>query len=82
MDLPPGRLEVIASDGRSWVQEGLNVPGSPENPMSWADVRAKFRECASACAMAIGAERIARAENLGQGLDALTDATELIRCLA
>lgn len=82
MDLPPGRLEVITSDGRTFTQEGRDVPGSPENPMTWDDVRAKFRECASVCATGLEAERIARAEEMGQGLDGLADACDLIRCLA
>lgn len=82
MDLPPGRLEVVATDGRRWLQEGLNVPGSPENPMQWDDVCAKFRECAAAGATPLTEGAIARAQDLARGLEHSADATELIRCLA
>jgi 2-methylcitrate dehydratase PrpD len=82
MELPPGRLEVIASNGRNWLVEGRNVPGSPENPMSWDDVCAKFCECTSVCAMDLGEIKVARAVDMGHRLDSLVDATDLIRCLA
>lgn len=82
MVLPPGRLEVIASDGRRWLQEGLNVPGSPGNPMERDNLCAKFRECASECATELGEDNIARAQELAQGLEQSADATELIRLLA
>ena len=81
MNLPPGRLEVTATDGRRWLQEGLDVPGSVENPMGWSDLRTKFQECASACVSPLAPGTIIRAADLAMGLEGLADATELIRCL-
>ena len=48
LELPPGRVEIVAKDGRSWVKTGTGVPGNADNPMGWDDVCAKFRECAGA----------------------------------
>lgn len=80
-DLPPGRVEIIAQDGRHWTEEGRNAPGSPENPMGWDDLSEKFRECAAVAARPLAADRIARAEALAMDLETCADATELIRVI-
>jgi 2-methylcitrate dehydratase PrpD len=60
----------------------VKVPGNADNPMSWDEIRAKFRECASASAMPLPEARVIEAERLAARLEELPDATELIRCLA
>lgn len=82
LELPPGRVEIVAYDGRRWLEEGRNVPGNAENPMSWADICVKFRECGSVAATPLPDTVQARAEDLAWRLEELPDATELIRCLA
>lgn len=81
MELPSGRVEIVAKDGQSWAMEGLNVPGSPENPMGWDDIAAKFRECASLSATPIAADKVEHAIELARSLDEHPDATALIRSL-
>ena len=82
MELPLGRVEIIARDGRSWTKEGRGVPGNTDNPMTWDDIGAKFRECAAASVTPVDEERVARALELARAMDDLPDATELIRALA
>ena len=82
MELPAGRVEIFAHDGRSWVREGRCVPGNADNPMTWDDVGAKFQECAAESVRAISIDRIIRAMQLAQDLDHAADATEIMRMLS
>jgi 2-methylcitrate dehydratase PrpD len=81
-EMPPGRVEIHMKDARSWIKEGRDVPGSPDNPMSWADISAKFRECASVAARPLSNAQLDHAENLARSLEQLADGTEIIRSLA
>jgi 2-methylcitrate dehydratase PrpD len=81
-DLPPGRVEILAADGRHWLREGRGVPGNFDNLMGWDDIRAKFRECAAAAPNPLSPERLDLAERYARELENLADATVLIRCLA
>ena len=82
LELPPGRVEILARDGRRWVEEGRNVPGNADNPMDWADICAKFRECASVAIAPIADANLAMVEDLASRLEDLPDATELARALS
>ncbi|MFT2215070.1 MmgE/PrpD family protein [Rhizobium giardinii] len=82
MDLPSGRVEIVAKDGREWVIDGHLVPGNADNPMSWDDVCNKFRECCYVGAIPVLASAIMRAQALANDLEKVADATELVRCLA
>jgi 2-methylcitrate dehydratase PrpD len=82
MELPLGRVEIVARDGRSWIQDGRGVPGNADNPMTWDDIGAKFTECASVSINSIPGEGIARALDLACMLEDVPDATELVRALA
>jgi 2-methylcitrate dehydratase PrpD len=82
LELPPGRVEIVARDGRRWLEEGRNVPGNADNPMSWTDLCAKFRECGSVAVTPVPNNVLARAEDLARRLETLDDATELIRMLS
>lgn len=81
-EMPPGRVEIVSRDGRSWLREGRQVPGNGDNPMSWADICDKFKECASMAATPLSGEKVARALDLAGRLESLPDATELARALA
>ena len=82
LDLPPGRVEIVAMDGRRWMREGQRVPGNADNPMSWDDLGAKFAECASVSVNPPSADTVARVQEMARGLEHLPDATALIRALA
>jgi 2-methylcitrate dehydratase PrpD len=82
LELPPGRVEIVARDGRRWLEEGQNVPGNSDNPMSWTDICVKFRECGSVAVTPVPNDVLARAEDLARELETLSDATELIKILS
>ena len=81
LDLPLGRVEITTYDGRHWLREGRMVPGNADNPLTWDQLRGKFRECAAVSAQPPAADKLAQAENMAQYLETLDDATELIRLL-
>jgi len=82
LELPPGRVEVVAADGRHWLREGQAVPGNADNPLGWDDLCGKFAECASVAIAPVAAGSVARAQELARDLESATDATDLIRLLA
>ena len=43
----PCDLEILARDGRRLTHHASHTPGTPENPMSMGDLKAKFSDCAS-----------------------------------
>ena len=81
LDLPPGRVEVRTHDGRHWIMEGHNVPGNAGNPMTWPDIHAKFRQCASVAARPVSEETLSDILSHAGSLEALPDATVLLRDL-
>jgi 2-methylcitrate dehydratase PrpD len=82
LELPPGRVEIVTRDGRRWLEEGRKVPGNADNPMSWEDVCAKFRECSSVAVEHVAESDAVEAIGLAERLENLPDATRLIRCLS
>ncbi|RUX48991.1 MmgE/PrpD family protein [Mesorhizobium sp. M4A.F.Ca.ET.050.02.1.1] len=82
LDLPLGRVEIVGQDERSWIREGTSVPGNSDNPLSWDDICAKFRECASVSIAPLAAANVLRSQSLARSLEDLPDATELIRAAA
>ncbi|OYU19818.1 MAG: MmgE/PrpD family protein [Rhodobacteraceae bacterium PARR1] len=81
LELPPGRVEIRAKDGRNWLLEGHGVPGNADNPMSWDDLAAKFRECAAVSVNPVSPSGVERAVALARILETRSDATDLIRSL-
>jgi 2-methylcitrate dehydratase PrpD len=77
-----GRVEFVTRDGRVLPMVGDDFPGSPASPLTWDDLAAKFRDCATVAASPISAERIERAQAMARSLETLDDAADLIRVLA
>jgi 2-methylcitrate dehydratase PrpD len=80
--LPKGRLDIVTRDGRTLSLVGDNVPGDVECPMSWEYLEEKFREAAALAAVAPSAEAIRKAQQMVRHLEALDDASEVLRVLA
>jgi 2-methylcitrate dehydratase PrpD len=80
--LPKGRLDIVTRDGRTLSRVGDNVPGDVECPMSWEYLYDKFRDSAALAAAAPSAEGIRKAQEMVRHLEALDDATEVLRVLA
>jgi 2-methylcitrate dehydratase PrpD len=79
--IPDGRMEIITRDGRSFERVGDNVPGSPEAPMSWDAIFAKFRDCASVSAVPVTVENVEKVIALVRDLERLDDATAFLQAV-
>ena len=81
LKIPSGRMEIITRDGRKLERVGDKVPGSPEAPMTWDAIVAKFRDCASVAATPIAPDRIERAQEMARNLESLEDVSLLLKDL-
>lgn len=79
LELPPGRVEILTRDGRKLEKVGTEIPGSPENPMSWDDIFRKFDDCAAAAVNPLSMDKVERAHDLAINMETVSDATELLR---
>ena len=81
LELPPGRVEIVTSDGRTFQRTGNDVPGSATAPMSWEDISSKFDDCASVANAPRLPGDLAAVRDMARRLEQLDDATELLRLL-
>jgi 2-methylcitrate dehydratase PrpD len=72
-------ITVRRADGRAASLESTSPSGSPEQPLSDAQLQAKFRDCAAHAAQLIPQEIVEQAIQLIDDLDASPDATALVR---
>ncbi|RNM12165.1 MmgE/PrpD family protein [Nocardioides pocheonensis] len=80
--LPDGRIEITLVDGRQLIQGGEGVPGSPQHPLSWADLRQKFGECASVAATPLDDAQVDDLFDRVTRLEELHEAVELTSTVA
>jgi 2-methylcitrate dehydratase PrpD len=73
------QITVRRTDGRAASLETTGPSGSPEKPLSDAQLQAKFRDCAAHAARPISAAVVEQAIRLILHLDDTADATELMR---
>jgi 2-methylcitrate dehydratase PrpD len=75
----PGITTVKTNDGREFTETVYYPTGDPENALSPADLKTKFRTLAGGV---VRERRLDEIERLAAGLDALDDCAALGRCLA
>jgi len=80
-ELPLGRVEITTKNGRKLDLVGQNVPGSREAPMTWEHIGRKFAECASLAVVAPNTGQIEQVQRMARHLEAVGDATELLRVI-
>ena len=73
-----GSVEVGTADGRSRIKEATTPSGSPDKPLTDAQLEAKFRDCATHAATNISKGEVGRALEFINGLDKEEDAAKLI----
>jgi len=78
---PIGRVEITTRDGRTFGQFGEMVPGSPDAPLAWDALAAKFSDCAAAAAVPVAKPKIEKALTSIFEMEAVADASELLRAL-
>jgi 2-methylcitrate dehydratase PrpD len=78
-DAPPGwaRLEVRRADGRAAALETAAPSGSPQKPLSDAQLQAKFRDCAAHAVRPIPETIVDQAMHMIHDLEEVVDATAL-----
>jgi 2-methylcitrate dehydratase PrpD len=83
-DAPAGWAEIAVrrSDGRRASLETTGPSGSPEKPLSDAQLAAKFRDCAAHAVKPIALQRVEQAIQLVAHLEDNPDATVLVQLLA
>ena len=77
LDQRNGIMEVFMADGSHLVQR-VDVPlGQPDNPLSDAQLAAKFRDCASHSLLPISTDAVERAIELAASLEQVSDVSAL-----
>ena len=77
LDQRNGIMEVFTADGSHLVQR-VDVPlGQPDNPLSDAQLGAKFRDCASHSLLPLSSEAVERAIELAANLEQVADVSAL-----
>jgi 2-methylcitrate dehydratase PrpD len=81
LELPPGRVELITTDGRTFSRTGSQVPGTAEAPLTWSQILSKFEDCIAVSLNPLPAhEATAVGQQLRQ-LEHSSDATWVMRLL-
>ena len=78
--IAPARVSITTRDGRVVTAERLTMKGAPDEPMSEAEVFAKFRSCLE-WGFGSRVERIAALQDFVMRLDAAADAGALVGLL-
>ena len=81
-DVSRTAVEIATKDGRRFEHRSTGVPGDPRNPVSWAALEAKFRDCVSFSAKPVPAGNADRAIASVGDLENAADATEVVRLLS
>jgi 2-methylcitrate dehydratase PrpD len=76
------QITVRRADGREASLETTSPSGSPQKPLSDAQLQAKFRDCAAHAVRPIAGEVVERAMRFIQQLEDATEATDLVRLFA
>jgi len=80
--ITPAIVEVVMRDGTVHCATKIIPWGSPEEPMGFDALAAKFRRCAGYAREPLPDQQVSAVIDIIANLDALTDARELVRMLA
>ncbi len=81
LDLPPGRVEIVTTDGRRLTRVGSGYPGGPQAPTTWDQLTQKFRDGASIAARPPSQEQAESVIGLVRDLESVADVTAITRHL-
>ena len=81
LDLPSGRVEIVARSGERFSEVGTNVPGSAESPMPWDQLTRKFEQCAAAAVTPPSHRQVEAVVRIVRDLESVDDSTEILRVL-
>jgi 2-methylcitrate dehydratase PrpD len=82
LDLPAGRVEIVARDGRRFEKVGTDIPGSVDAPMAWDQIVSKFEDCAASGLAPLARKTVVEVCGMARKLEAMEDATEFLRLMS
>jgi 2-methylcitrate dehydratase PrpD len=78
----PGRVSVVTTDGSTYDEHVEYCLGSIQNPMSFDDCAAKFRECAPFSIHPMDSEKVEHAIDTIVHLEEMDDATRIFQLIS
>jgi 2-methylcitrate dehydratase PrpD len=81
LELPPGRVEFVTTDGRTYSRTSSAVPGTAEAPLTWPDVLRKFEDCVAVSVDPLPAREVAALAQRLRHLQHSPDVTGIVRTL-
>jgi 2-methylcitrate dehydratase PrpD len=75
----PGGVKITMQDGHEYQEEVEHCLGSVERPMTFEDVKKKFRECAACALKPLPTAKVEKVIELVGRLETLSNATDIIR---
>ena len=80
--LGPRVVEVLMRDGRVLSKRVESGRGSPDDPLGWSDLEAKFADCATRAARPIDSGRLRELVSVVRGLEQVDDVAHLCGLLS
>jgi 2-methylcitrate dehydratase PrpD len=81
LELPPGRVEIITTDGRAYRRTGTAVPVTVYAPLTWTGVLEKFHACVAASVHPPQEHQVSAAAAHLRALETSPDATAFLPLL-
>jgi 2-methylcitrate dehydratase PrpD len=79
--IPPTDMEIETKDGKRYTMHVETMPGHPQNPLPWAGLAEKLKECEHWSARPVSEGKIGQLCHMAEHLERLDDVTEMISCL-
>lgn len=79
--LSPIDIKVETRDGNSYKKSVESVKGHPDNPMSFADLTKRLKDCAVFSARPLSKESINKVSQLVENLEEINDVTTILKYL-
>ena len=78
---PPAAVDIKTGSGKVYSRQVDSPFGTPGNPMTFADVASKFRECCRFSVKPISPENQDSVIKMVEGIEKLNDAGRIVRLL-
>jgi len=79
--IPPTDVEIETKDGKRHKLHVESIPGYPENPLSWAELNQKLKDCVPWSARPLSINNIDKISEMVEDLDRLDDVTAILEFL-
>lgn len=80
--IPPAKVEVVTRDGRTLVKQVTFAKGHPSRPMTWDELKDKFRDCTTHSAVPLARANVEAAVALLDDLENVDDVGRIARLLS